>query len=136
MTSPLDGLRRLRAAAESGELEQLCQRHGISVLTVFGSALRDPQTARDLDVAALPEPGRVLDLPGLIVDLTDLAGLQAVDVADLSRADPVLRERALVACVPLYESRPGAFAAAQGAAVGERVDTDANRRLNLALLAS
>lgn len=136
MTSPLHGLRRLRAAADSGELEALCRRHGVSVLTVFGSAVRNPQAARDLDVAALPEPGRVLDLPALVVDLTDLAGLQEVDLADLGRADPVLRERALVACVPLFESRQGAFAAAQGAAVGERVDTDANRRLNLALLAT
>lgn len=136
MTSPRHGLRRLRAAAESGELEALCRRRGVSVLTVFGSAVRDAQAARDLDVAALPKPGGVLDLPALVVALTDLAALQEVDVADLGRADPVLRERALVACIPLYENRPGAYAAAQGAAVGERVDTDANGRLNLALFAS
>lgn len=94
--SPLHALRRRRDAADSGELEALCRRHGVGVHTVFGSAVGDPHAARDLDVAALPEPGRVLDLP------------------------------ALVACVPLYESRPGAYGAGQGAAVGERVDTDTN----------
>jgi predicted nucleotidyltransferase len=136
MTSPAEGLLRLRAAAETGALDAVCARHAVSVLTVFGSVLRTPETARDLDVAALPVPGGALDLPALVVALTDLTGTQHVDVADLGRADPVLRERALVGCLPLFEGRSGAFAAAQAAAVGERVDTDANRRLNLALLAS
>lgn len=136
MTSPGEGLLRLQAAAETGALDVLCAQHAVSVLTVFGSVVHTPATARDLDVAALPEPGSSLDLPALVVALTDLTGTQHVDVADLGRADPVLRERALVACLPLFEARPGASAAAQAAAVGERVDTDANRRLNLALLTS
>jgi predicted nucleotidyltransferase len=136
MTPPAEGLLRLQAAAETGALDVLCAQHAVSVLTVFGSAVRTPGTARDLDVAALPEPGASFDLAALTVALVDLCGTQDVDVANLGRADPVLRERALVGCLPLFESRPGAFAAAQAAAVGERVDTDANRRLNLSLLAS
>lgn len=135
MGSPKEGLQRLVAAASSGELDGLCARFGIQVLTAFGSAVRTPDSARDLDVGVLSEHDSELDVPGLVVALTDLAGLQDVDVADLRRAGPVLRERALVGCVPLYESWPGAYAAAQAAAVGERVDTDVNRRLALAMLA-
>ena len=134
MASPSEGLRRLRAAAADGGLDALCARHAVSVLTVFGSVVSRPATARDLDVAALPLPRQLLDVPALAVELSDLTG-QDVDVADLSRASPVLRERALVGCVALFEDRPGAYAAAQVSAVAERVDTDANRRLNLALLA-
>lgn len=136
MTSPGQGLLRLRAAAASGKLDALCARYRIAVLTAFGSAVRDPGSARDLDVAALPERGCTLDTPALVVDLVDLTGVQDVDLADLSRAGPVLRERALVGCVPLFEHVSGAYAAAQIAAVGERVDTDANRRLNLSLSSS
>lgn len=40
MATPAEGLARLRAAAESGELDALCARHSIRVLTVFGSAER------------------------------------------------------------------------------------------------
>lgn len=136
MVSPADGLARLRVAAETGELDELCVEHGVRVLTAFGSAVRQPDRARDLDIAALPELGRALDVLPLVVALVDLTGVQEVDLADLGRAGPVLRERALVGCVPLFESEPGAYAAAQTAAIGERVDTDANRRLNLTLLGS
>jgi hypothetical protein len=48
----------------------------------------------------------------------------------------VLRERALVGSVALYESAPGALADAQAIAIGERIETDPMRRLNLRLLAS
>jgi len=36
----------------------------------------------------------------------------------------------------LYESAPGALADAQAIAIGERIETDPMRRLNLRLLAS
>lgn len=134
--TPVEGLLRLRAAAESGALDVWCAERGIAVMTVFGSVVRHPDRARDLDVAVLPERGRVLDLSALVVELMDLTGVDLVDLADLSRAGPVLRERALVGCVALFEARPGDYAAAQIAAIGERVDTDANRRLALSLLAS
>ena len=41
MVTPAEGLARLRSAADVGELEGLCRRHRIRVLTVFGSAARD-----------------------------------------------------------------------------------------------
>ena len=134
MSSPAEGLARLRAAAASGRLDEVCARHGLRVLTVFGSAARGEPGARDLDVGVLADPGQALDLLLLVADLVELSGVEAVDVARLDRAGPVLRERALVGCVPLYESRSGAYASAQTAAIAERIETDANRRADLALL--
>jgi predicted nucleotidyltransferase len=136
VATPADGLVRLRAAAASGELDALCERHGVRVLTVFGSTARDEPTARDLDIGVLTEPGAHVDPLALIADLVALTGVQDIDLADLNRAGPVLRERALVGAVPLFENAPGRYAAAQTAAIGERIETDEMRRLDLQLLAS
>lgn len=134
MVTPAAGLARLREAADSGELDLLCARHAVRVLTVFGSAGRAEPGARDLDVAVLSEPLLPFDPVALVNDLVTLTGVQDVDLAHLNRAGPVLRERALVGCVPLFESGPGRYALAQTAAIGERIETDAARRLDLALL--
>lgn len=125
----------MRSAAASGELDTLCARRGVRVLTVFGSAARADPRARDLDVAVFTEPGAILDAVGLINDLIDVTGVASVDLAHLNHAGPVLRERALVGSVALFESAEGRFADAQTAAIGERIETDAMRRLDLELLA-
>lgn len=135
MATPADGLARLNAAAASGALDALCARHGVRVLTVFGSAARGEPRARDLDVGVFFEAGIEIDILGLIDELAALTGVEAIDLAHLNRAGPVLRERALVGSVPLYESREGRFFAAQTAAIGERIETDPMRRLDLELLA-
>jgi predicted nucleotidyltransferase len=132
----VEGLARLRAAAASGELDELCDRHGVRVLTVFGSTARGEPAPRDLDVAVLSEPRTSFDPVGLITDLVALTGVQKIDLAHLNRAGPVLRERALVGAVPLFENAPGRYAAAQTAAIGERIETDGMRRLDLELLAT
>jgi predicted nucleotidyltransferase len=134
VSTPAQGLARLRAAAVSGELDELCRRHAVRVLTVFGSAARGEPDARDLDVGLLSEPDRPFDASSVVADLIDLTGVGRVDLAHLNRAGPLLRERALVGCVPLYESRSGAYAAAQTAAIGQRIETDAARRADLELL--
>ena len=136
MTTPAEGLRRLRDAAESGLLEAFCVRHGVRVLTVFGSAARGDERARDLDVGVLTEREAAFDAVAAVGDLVELTGVDAIDLAHLNRGGPVLRERALVGSVGLYESAPGALADAQAIAIGERIETDPMRRLNLRLLAS
>lgn len=136
VTTPAEGLRRLRDAATSGGLDEFCARHGVRVLTVFGSAGRGADHPRDLDVGLLTERGRALDPVAAIADLVELAGTDAVDLAHLNRGGPVLKERALVGSVALYESEPGALADAQAIAIAERIETDPMRRLNLRLLAS
>lgn len=135
MVTPAEGLVRLRAAAESGELDAFCARHGIRVLTVFGSAARGEPHARDLDVGVLTEPDRSFDVVAATSDLSTLAGSDAVDLAHLNRGGPVIRERALVGSIGLFESTPGALAAAQTAAIAMRIETDPMRRLDLELLA-
>lgn len=106
------------------------------VLTVFGSAGRGEENARDLDVGVLVERDHDFDLITAITDLMELTGTDDVDLAHLNRGGPVIRERALVGSVALYESVRGALAQAQEAAIAERVETDPMRRLSLQLLAS
>jgi predicted nucleotidyltransferase len=132
---PPAALGRLRAAADDGRLDALCERHGVRVLTVFGSTGRGEPRPRDLDVAVGYERGRRADLLALLDDLVELAGTEDVDLLVLDDAGPVARERALVGCVPLYESAAGEYALAQMAAMTERMETDWLRRLDLDLLA-
>jgi predicted nucleotidyltransferase len=77
VTTPAEGLARLRAAAASGELDTFCIAHSVRVLTVFGSAGRGEPAARDLDVAVISEPGALFDLVALINDLVDLTGARS-----------------------------------------------------------
>lgn len=130
-TDPRRALHRLRAAADDGRLEELCRRHGVRVLTVFGSAIRPDADARDLDVAVGFEPHSSGDVLALLDELAVLTGSDDVDLLVLGRAGPVARERALVQCVALYESEPTAYATAQVAAMGERMDTEWLRVLDL-----
>jgi predicted nucleotidyltransferase len=132
---PRVGLARLRAAAASGELGDLCTRRGIRLLVAFGSAVRGRVPPRDLDVAVAFEPGADRDVIGLTNDLVSLVGTSAVDVMMLDRAGAVARERALVGTVPLFEGEPGVFAGAQIAAMLERMDTAWLRRLDLETMA-
>ena len=135
-TDPREALRRLQLAAGDGRLDALCERHSVRILTVFGSVVRPGGAPRDLDVAVGLEPGAAGDLLALIDDLSGLTGSEGIDVMVLHRAGPVARERALVGCLALYESEPGAYATAQMAAVGERMDTDWLRALDLETLRS
>lgn len=108
---------------------------GMDLVVLFGSAVRDPVTARDLDLAVRfqpYEPSRVL--PALDA-LSELAGPVQVDLMILNHAGPVVREQALVFGEKLRASRADTFAEAQIAAVLERLDTDHLRRAELALLA-
>jgi predicted nucleotidyltransferase len=132
--TPLDGLARLQIAAESGELDQVCARHRVRILTVFGSAARGEPDARDLDIGVMFEPDANPDYLAIIGDLMELTDAN-VDFVHLDRGGPVIRERALVGAIALYESEPGALAKAQVAAVLERIDTRWMRQLDLELMA-
>lgn len=135
VTTPQQGLAALRAAAASGALDVVCRRHRVRALTVFGSTAHGASDPSDLDVGVLVEPGAGFDRLAFVNDLEDLSGTDSVDVAHLNNGGPLIRERALVGSVPLFESRSGAIAEAQIAAVLERMDTDWMRRLDLELMA-
>ena len=134
MTTPAQALDRLRHAEASGELAALAERHGLSLVVVFGSAARGEPTARDLDVAV---GSRLADLDAvrLVMELMDLTGSDAVDLLDLDRAGPVARQHALVPGEPLYEYPAGEFARQQLRASAERLSTEWMRRLDLELMA-
>lgn len=135
VTSPASALAALRDAAASGLLDEFCRRHRVRVLTVFGSAARGEPDPRDLDVGVLTESDEPLDVGVAVAELAALADFDDVDLVHLNRGGPLIRERALVGSVGLYESEPAALANAQMAAMAERVETDPMRRMNLRMLA-
>lgn len=110
-------------------LAGICERHGVLLLTAFGSATRPDGEPRDLDLAVLFDRRLThRDALGLVDDLTALTGLQDLDVMGLNTAGPVARERALVGSIVLYEAVHGLLANEQIAAMLERMDTEWLRR--------
>ncbi|PZS07018.1 MAG: hypothetical protein DLM55_11765 [Acidimicrobiales bacterium] len=140
---------RLRAAAESGTLAALCDRHRILLVTVFGSVVyqevtgdeRSTATAppHDLDIAVFFDPGAIktesTTLVDVVNDLMDLTLFDRVDVMVLNRAGVVAKDQALSMGVPLFEAEPTMYARMQMAASTQRMDTAALRRANLELMA-
>lgn len=129
-----DPLARLRAAAGDGRLEQVARRHGADLVTVFGSAIRTPESAHDLDVAVALSDGTT-DLVGLVGGLADLTASDDVDLLVLDDASPTARFHGLVGAEPLFEAEPGLFARTQMAAALEFYETAWLRDLDLQRLA-
>lgn len=75
-----------------------------------------------------------MDYPAIIGDLIELTGAN-VDLVHLNSGGPLIRERALVGAIALYESEAGAWSRAATVATVQRMDTDWLRRLSLELLA-
>lgn len=123
---------RLVALAAEGAIDQICEAHGVVLLSVFGSAAREGGDAEDLDVGAT-FAGEA-DPVGLLDDLVAATGFDGIDLAVLDAAGPVLRAEALTG-IPLYERERGQFARAQMAALAECRDTAWLRRLSLEALA-
>lgn len=138
MGTPTEGLQRLRDAAASGVLDDVCERLGIAILVVFGSSVtpgpgREPG---DLDIAVRLHEEADSDIVDVINALIDLTGVSQIDVLDLARAGVVARARALgPGSLPLYEDEPGAVALAQMAALTYAMETAPMRRRDLELLA-
>ena len=123
----------LIAAAAAGELDRVAERHGVRLLGVFGSTFRrwhDPGAPlpRDLDIAVsfVGPP----DMVGLLDDLVQLTGHDAIDLLLLDDAEPVARAEGFVG-LGLYERDAGGWATGQMAALAERRDTEHLRRLDL-----
>jgi predicted nucleotidyltransferase len=124
----------LVAAAVDGRLEDICTRHGVRVLGIFGSAARPTSVEPgDVDVAVgfLPGGAPVVALLNALVDLTRS---DHIDLAMVDGAEPLLRARAFVG-VGLYEHHRGAWATEQMAALAEARDTAWLRELDLHALA-
>ncbi|SFS54890.1 nucleotidyltransferase domain-containing protein [Saccharopolyspora flava] len=138
MTTPREALGRLDSAAESGEIEELCARHGLDLLVVHGSAVEEApmRPPGDLDIACRSLPGTELDVIGLINDLMDLTGFDGIDLLVLNSAGVVASARALSPqSVLLYEAEPSLFTLAQIAALTTEMETKHLRLLDLKLMA-
>jgi predicted nucleotidyltransferase len=132
--SVANSLDRLRAAADDGRLDELARRHGVALITVFGSAIRAPERARDLDVA-VSLPAGTHGLLALVGELADLTASDDVDVLVLDDASPTARFSGLVGARPLYEASAGLFARTQMAAALEFYETAWLRDLDLQRMA-
>lgn len=133
MTSAAEAAGRLLAAADSGELDEICRTRGVRLLGLFGSAARPTGAASANDVDVAVSWNGPPDELGLIDDLVVLTGFDAIDLAVIDRADPLLRANALVG-KPLFESEPGLYAVTQMAALAEERDTRWLRDLDLEAL--
>ena len=133
--SVADSLERLRAAADDGRLDDVARRYDVALITVFGSAVREPERARDLDLAVSLPAGshRLLALLG---ELADLTASDDVDVLVLDDASPTARFSGLVGAHPLYQASSGLFARTQMAAALEFYETAWLRDLDLQRMAS
>ncbi len=124
--------RRTLLSMSDSEVDALCRRHGVRVLTLFGSAA-DPVEAHpnDLDIGVLFEPGVRPDLLALLADLVATLGTEHIDLLDAQRASETARRRAIADGRPLYESEPTAYATAAMAADTMYMETRRMRRAAL-----
>jgi len=99
----------------------LASTAGLRLVVLFGSAARNAETARDLDLGI--DAGRPLDIVGLTNRLSTLLGRPDVDLVDLRRADPVLLRAVADHGIPMYEAEPGAFARFHSLALRRFLDT-------------
>lgn len=102
-------------------LRPLASDEGLHLVVLFGSAARNDEVARDLDLGI--DAGRPREMVELTNRLLTLLGRSDVDVVDLRRADPVLLRAVAEDRVPLYEAKPGAFGRFHSLAIRRFFDT-------------
>lgn len=116
-TGSIPSIEELRRVAATVGRQTSCR-----LLVLFGSAARQGAPApQDLDLAALAD-GK-LDPVELTNRLIRALGVQAIDVADLSHADPLLMMLVVRDGVPLYERSSGEFDRFASLAVRRYADT-------------
>lgn len=134
MSSVTEALERLDAARGSGALAELCRRHEVELLVLFGSAASTSPSARaprDVDLAVAFRHGAERRLLDVIEDLAALIGGDQLDVMDLATAGPVAMQRALTRGVVLYAETPQAFTERQIFALNHYIETAPLRRAAL-----
>lgn len=124
-------LHRLESARDSGALADLCRRHDVELLVLFGSAATRPHghpAPQDLDLALAFRRGERGHLLAVIDDLAEIADGDVLDVMDLASADPVAMQRALTTGTVLYAEHPQAFTERQIFAINHYIETEPLRR--------
>lgn len=116
-TRTIPTIEALRATAAA-----LGRDAGYRLVVLYGSAARgDGAPPRDVDIGVLADDR--LDTVALTNRLIRAFGIQAVDVADLGRADPLLLMSVARDGIPLYERSAGEFARFASLAVRRYADT-------------
>jgi predicted nucleotidyltransferase len=115
LRAPRLSLDDLRPAAERVAAELRCR-----LVVLFGSAARG-SAAEDVDLGVLGEGA--LDTVDVTNRFIRALRVQAVDVTDLRRADPLLLMLAAQDGVPLYERDPGEFTRFASLAARRYADT-------------
>lgn len=117
--SRLPSLDALRSAARS-----VARDAGYELVVVFGSYARGEAGARDVDLGvAASRAGVGIDVLDATNRFIRALATDAVDIADLQRANPVLLMAAATDGVPLFEAKPGAFANFSSLAMRRYADT-------------
>jgi predicted nucleotidyltransferase len=122
----------VKAGMNEQALSEVCQRHGISLVVLFGSHAKGAaRPESDLDLGVLVdeypvEPEREL---ALIRDLVQALRRADLDLTILNHANPSLCYQAARDGLPLYEREPGAFARFRFRAWKRFIDTARFRRL-------
>lgn len=96
-------------------------RFSLRLVVLFGSAARQEQDPRDLDLGVVGSGP--LDVVAITNALTRALGTQSIDVTDLRRADPVLLALAARDGRALFETEPGVFAQFVSVAARRFADT-------------
>ncbi len=97
-----------RVFISQDELEQFCQRHQISKLSLFGSVLRDDfQPDSDIDVLVEYEPDArttLLNMAAQEIELSQMLG-RKVDLRTAQDLSRYFRERVVNTAEMLYERK-------------------------------
>jgi len=99
-------MRRCRIQIPKEQVEDLCRRHGIRRLALFGSVLRDDFTPEsDVDVLVEFEPGRTPGLAFFAIQ-RELSGLlgRNVDLNTPGCLSPYFRDRVLTEAEVQYDA--------------------------------
>lgn len=103
------------AAIDPERLEKgvraVARRHGLRLVLLFGSAARgDGREGGDLDLGVIGGNADPVDATALTNAFTRELGVQAIDVVDLRRADPLLLQLAARDGRSLFEGSAGEHA--------------------------
>jgi predicted nucleotidyltransferase len=93
------------------ELSDLCRKHHLDLLVLFGSQVKGEIHAHsDFDLAAVPERGFEPDLVAATMDFSRRLQRGDVELVIVTTNDsPVLLWEIFTSGIPLYEARPDLF---------------------------
>ncbi len=111
---PADIERRLEAVSA------VVRRHPVRLAYVFGSIVRDPTAASDVDLAVLPDCG--FSFPAVYADLSAALGTDRLDLVDLRQASPLLQWEVVTTGRRLWPASPHEAAAYERAVYGRYRD--------------